>query len=186
MLLQLVQWLEGTSLSVGFHESIWSFPIVESVHVLGLCLFLGMAVLTDLRLMGVTLRTVPVSEVMARVLPWTTAGAVIMVVSGLVLFLNTPVRYYTNIFLRVKFVMLFLAVVNAWVFHSGIFRKVARWDREVPTPRYARFAGALSLILWGAIVVAGRMIAYNWFDCDIQPQSAIVNWFAGCVVEDDR
>src|SRR5262245_35092361 len=164
MLLHLVQWLEGTSLSVGFHESIWSFPIVESVHVLGLCLFLGMAVLTDLRLMGVTLRTVPVSEVMARVLPWTTVGAVIMVASGLVLFLNTPVRYYTNIFLRVKFVMLFLAVVNAWVFHSGIYRKVAGWDKQVPTPRYARFAGMLSLVLWGAIVVAGRMIAYNWFD----------------------
>lgn len=162
--LHFVEWLEQTNLSVGFHESIWSFPIVESVHVLGLCLFLGMAVLTDLRLMGVTLRNVPMSEVMSRVLPWTTAGAVIMVVSGVVLFLNTPVRYYTNIFLRVKFVMLFLAVINAWVFHSGIFRKVAKWDREVPTPKYARFAGAFSLVLWGAIVVAGRMIAYNWFD----------------------
>ena len=45
MLLQFMQWLETTTLSVSFHESIWSFPIVESVHVLGLCLFLGMAVL---------------------------------------------------------------------------------------------------------------------------------------------
>ena len=39
-----------------------------------------------------------------------------------------------------------------------------------------------SLILWACIIVAGRFIAYNWFDCDIQPQPAIVNWFAGCVV----
>jgi hypothetical protein len=163
-LLSFMQWLESTRLSVAFHESIWSFPIVESVHVLGLCLFLGMAVLTDLRLMGVTLRRVPVSEVFARVLPWTWVGALIMVCSGLVLFLNTPVRYYTNIFLRVKFVMLFLAVLNAWVFHSGIYRKVRQWDRQLPTPIYAKVAGALSLLLWGGIVVAGRMIAYNWFD----------------------
>ena len=103
-------------------------------------------------------------EVMGRVLPWTWVGAVIMVVSGCVLFLNTPVRYYTNIFLRVKFVMLFLAVVNAWVFHSGIYRKIAGWDRQIPTPTYARIAGAVSLLMWGAVVVAGRMIAYNWFD----------------------
>jgi len=164
MVLQFVQWLEGTSASVAFHESIWSFPIVESVHVLGLCLFLGMAVLTDLRLLGVVFRRVPLSEVMSRVLPWTWVGAVIMVISGSVLFLNTPVRYYTNIFLRVKFVMLFLAVVNAWVFHSGIYRKIARWDTQIPTPTYARLAGAVSLLMWGAVVVAGRMIAYNWFD----------------------
>jgi hypothetical protein len=164
LLFDFMSWLETTSLSVAFHESIWSFPIVESVHVLGLCLFLGMAVLTDLRLIGLSFRRVPVSDVMARLLPWTWVGAIIMVASGTVLFLNTPVRYYTNIFLRVKFVMLFLAVINAWVFHSGIFRRVAKWDRELPTPKYARFAGAVSLVLWGGVVVAGRMIAYNWFD----------------------
>ena len=163
-MLSFIEWLEKTPASVSFHESIWSFPIVESVHVLGLCLFLGMAVLTDLRLLGITYRKVPVSEMMARLLPWTWTGAIIMVVSGCVLFLNTPVRYYTNIFLRVKFVMLFLAIVNAWVFHSGVYRNVAKWERDLVTPFYARMAGAISLVMWGGIVVAGRMIAYNWFD----------------------
>jgi hypothetical protein len=164
MFLQLIQWLESTSLSVSFHESIWAFPIVESVHVLGLCLFLGMAVLTDLRLMGILFKRVPLSEVMGQVLPWTWLGAIIMVISGTVLFLNTPVRYYTNIFLRVKFCMLFLAVINAWVFHSGIYRKIAKWDRSIPTPGFAKIAGAVSLLMWGGVVVAGRMIAYNRFD----------------------
>jgi hypothetical protein len=50
------------------------------------------------------------------------------------------------------------------------------------TPRGARVAAAVSLTLWAGIIVAGRMIAYNWFDCDIQPQPAFVNWAAGCVV----
>src|SRR5262249_14295766 len=66
--------------------------------VLGLCLFLGMAVLTDLRLLGLAFPRVTVSDLMGRLLPWTWVGAIIMVVSGSVLFLNTPVRYYTNIF----------------------------------------------------------------------------------------
>ena len=50
--------------------------------------------------------------------------------------------------------------------------------------RRARRAGLTSLILWAIIVVAGRMIAYNWFDCDKQPQPKVVNVFAGCVVDD--
>ena len=60
--------------------------------------------------------------------------------------------------------MLFLAVVNAWVFHSGIYRRVAEWERQGRTPHFARMAGVASLVLWAGIVIAGRMIAYNWFD----------------------
>ncbi|MEO5742538.1 MAG: hypothetical protein ABIS29_18285, partial [Vicinamibacterales bacterium] len=54
------------------------------------------------------------------------------------------------------------------------------WDLDPVLPRRARMAGAVSLALWAGIVVAGRMIAYNWFDCDTQPQRAVVNFLAGC------
>src|SRR5580704_17418537 len=118
-LLSVVQWLEKSPVSIAMHESIYAFPIVESIHVLGLCLFLGLAVLWDLRLLGVTLRSVRVSEASDQLLPWMRVGAVIMVISGGLVFLNTPVRYYTNIFFRVKVVLL-LAVMNARVFETGI------------------------------------------------------------------
>ena len=52
--------------------------------------------------------------------------------------------------------------------------------RAAAMDRAARGAGVP--VLWALIIVFGRFIAYNWFDCDIQPQSAFVNWFAGCVV----
>src|SRR5258707_10401059 len=81
------QWLESTPGSVALHESIWGYPIVESVHVLTLCLFLGLSVMLDLRLLGVTLRKTRVSEVTARILPWTVAGFIVMVISGSRLFL---------------------------------------------------------------------------------------------------
>src|SRR5215831_4936944 len=100
------EWLGSTAISVGIRESTLAFPIIESVHVLGLCLFLGMAVMLDLRLLGRALKGVPVSEVYARLLPWTWAGAVIMVVSGILTFLNDPARYYVNIFFRIKVVFL--------------------------------------------------------------------------------
>ncbi len=163
-LLSFCQWLAATPISVGIRESTWSFPIVESVHVLGLCLFVGFAAMLDLRLLGLTLRQVPVSQVFGKLMPWMWAGAVIMVVSGILTFFNDPVRYYNNIFFRVKIVMLVLAVLNAWLFDVGIYRSVSRWDADVVTPRRARLTGGLSLTLWSLIIVAGRMIAYNWFD----------------------
>jgi uncharacterized protein DUF6644 len=163
-LLSFCQWLEKTPWSIALHESLWVYPIVESVHVLTLCLFLGTAVMLDLRLLGLTMRRVPVSEVARQLLPWTAAGFVVMVISGALLFYAIPVRTYLNIFFRVKVVMLILSGINVWVFHSTAYRRVAEWDLDPVTPRGAKVAAGLSLLLWAGIVVAGRMIAYNWFD----------------------
>jgi hypothetical protein len=182
-LLPFCEWLAETPWSIALHESLWGYPLVESTHVWALALFVGFAVLFDLRLLGLALRDVPVSEVARRLLPWTRAGFVVMVITGVLLFYAIPVRSYQNIFFRVKIVLLVLAGLNAFLFHIGIFKRVIHWDRDVPLPPRARFAGAASLVLWASIVFAGRMIAYNWFDCDRQPQPAWVNWAAGCVTE---
>jgi hypothetical protein len=159
------------------------YPLIESVHVLTLCLFVGMSVLLDLRLLGITLRQVPVSEVTLRLVPWMIVGFAMMAVTGVLLFYAIPVRSYQNIFFRVKLMTLVLAGINAWVFHVTVHRRVAQWDRDRVAPKSARVAGMLSLVLWAVVVVSGRMIAYNWFDCDVQPQPAIINLAAGCVVE---
>jgi hypothetical protein len=163
-LLSFCEWLENTPGSIALHESTWGYPLVESVHVLALCLFLGLAVMLDLRLLGLTMRRVAVSEVAGRLLPWTAAGFAVMIVSGALLFYGIPVRTYRNIFFRVKVILLVLSGLNAWVFHSTVYRKVAQWDLQPVPPLRARVAGALSLVFWGGVVVAGRMIAYNWFD----------------------
>jgi len=163
-LLSVFEWLAHTRASVAMTESIWAFPIVESIHVLSLCLFLGMTTILDLRLLSLVMRDLPVSAVATRLLPWTVAGFVLMVVSGVLTFLNAPVRYYENIFFRIKMSALLLAGLNVWFFHAGIWRKVSAWDGDAIAPFGARLAGGLSLALWACIVVAGRMIAYNWFN----------------------
>jgi len=155
------------------------YPLVESVHVLTLCLFVGLAAVVDLRLLGLMLRRVPVSELAARLLPFIAAGFVVMIATGSLLFYAIPVRSFHNVFFRVKMIMLVMAGLNAWVFHARVYRRVFEWDLAPIAPSAARVGGALSLILWAAIIVSGRMIAYNWFDCD-KPQPAIVVWAAGC------
>ena len=164
VLLSFFEWLENTSGSIAIRESILFYPLVETSHVLTLCLFLGMIAMLDLRLLGLAWRRVPASQVAERLLPWARAGFVLMVISGVLLFYSGPVRASQNIFFQVKMVMLVLAGLNAFVFHRGIYRKVAAWDEDAVTPVRAKVAGSLSLLLWSGVVVAGRMQAYNWFD----------------------
>ncbi len=179
-LMPFVEWLDTHKWSTAIHESLYAYPLIESTHVWGLALFAGFAMLLDIRLLGLGFKNIPVSTLAKRLLPWTTAGFVIMVVSGALLFYAIPVRSYMNIFFRIKVIMLILAGINVWVFHRGIYLKVKDWDMDPKPPGRARFAGAASLLLWACIIFAGRMIAYNWFDCDRQPQSAFINWATEC------
>ena len=182
-LLGAVKALADQAWSVQLHESLYGYPIVESVHVWALCLFVGLTIVLDLRLMGLTFRTVPVSEVVRRILPWQIAGFIVMVISGVLLFYAIPVRSYQNVFFRVKVVLLVAAGLNVWFFNRDVYRRIHDWDRDPHPPARARFAGFASLALWIVIIFCGRMIAYNWYDCDKQPQPKVVNVLAGCTAE---
>src|SRR5438876_5139910 len=93
-----LHWLESTpgSALIRKSQSIWLYPTIESVHVLSLGLFLGLAIMLDLRLLGLTMRRTAASEVVQRFLPWMLAGFVVQVSSGALLFYSNPVRFYEN------------------------------------------------------------------------------------------
>src|ERR1700681_704887 len=160
-LLAFFEQLAESPWSVSIHESEIAYSIIESIHVWSLCLFFGLAVIFDLRLLGWTLRKVPVSEFSRRLLPWTIAGFVIMAISGTLLFYAIPLRSYQNIFFRFKMLLMLLAGLNVWIFHSRVYTGVVTWDVDRVPPRAARVAGALSLALWIGVIVSGRMIAYH-------------------------
>lgn len=173
-------WLGATPWSVALRESIWVWPLVESTHVLTLALFFGTAIINDLRLLGFALTGVPVAEVTGRLLRWTRGAFALMVATGLLLYYSNPVTYYHNVFFRIKMLLLGVAGLNIWLFHGRIHRRVSEWQHWSKPPRAARVAGAVSLIAWAGIVVSGRLVAYNWFNCELQPQPALINVAAGC------
>ena len=107
----------------------------------------------------------PVSQVVARLLPWSELGFAVMVVTGALLFYAAPLDRYQNIFFRVKMGALVLAVLNVWWFRRTAYRRVHEWDLDPTPPRRVRMAGALSLLLLALIITAGRMMAYQdyWF-----------------------
>lgn len=182
MLSDFVRWLDETAGSTAIHESLLLYPLIESTHVLTLMLFAGTIAMVDLRLLGVAFREVPVSQMVARVLPYTVAGFVIMVVTGLLLFYAIPVRTFHSVWFRVKLVLIAAALVNILLFHARVQRSLPAWDTAPLPPWPARLSAGLSLSAWAGVIVMGRMIAYNWFDCD-RPQSAFVTWLASCPQE---
>jgi hypothetical protein len=178
-LLPFCQWLAETRGSIALHESLYMYPLVESVHVLTLCLFIGMTAVLDFRLVGIGFQSVPITDITRRLGPWLQIGFVIMVITGFLLFYAIPIRSYQSVWFRVKVIMLILAGLNAGVFQWGIYKRVEEWNLDRIVPKQARMAGVFSLILWAGIIIAGRMIAYNWFDCDVT-KSPVILWAAGC------
>lgn len=164
-LFRFFEWLGNTSWSIAFHESRYVFLLVLMIHVLTLSVFVGTAFMIDLRLLGKTMTAVPVSQVMRRLMPWTEAGFLVMIVTGALLFYAAPVARYENIFFRIKMAALAMAVLNMWLFRRNVYRRVAEWDRDPVPPRRVRMSGALSLLLLALIITAGRMMAYQdyWF-----------------------
>jgi hypothetical protein len=161
-LLEICQWLQDTQFGTSLRESIWMFPIVEGTHVMALSLSVGTLLSMDLRLTGKFMKTQPMSKVSSSVLPWTLAGFAIMTITGLLLFWCQAVKAYNSIFFKMKVAMLFLAAVNAIAYHSTIYLRMDEWDKAIPPPRRARWAGWCSIVLWIGIIICGRTMAYNF------------------------
>jgi len=159
-LLSICQWIDSTRFNAFLRQSNWTFPTFDVIHTLGIILVAGTIMLVDLRLLGLGLRSVPVAQLVDRIVPTTLAGFGLMVVSGGLLFSSEAVKMYHSPAFRIKMVLLALAGLNALIFHRTIYRDVANWDPAAVAPARARLAGLLSLIFWIGIIAAGRAIAY--------------------------
>ena len=161
-LLSICQWLQNTEIGTSLRESTYVFPIIETTHVLGLALSVGLLVVSDLRLIGAVMRRRPASEVFRQLAPWMLAGFAIMFASGIFLFWSQALKAYNSIFFRIKLCLLVLAAVNAAVYHLTIYRRMDEWENKLIPPSQARLAGWLSLIIWAGVIAAGRTMAYTF------------------------
>jgi hypothetical protein len=145
-------------------EKLWM--LLEGTHVLTLMLFAGTILFVDLRLLGLAFRSVPISRISRALLPYTVAGLVIIFVTGILVFFAKPLEYYHNFAFRVKLVLLLVAVANIAWFHFKVQTGEGEWDRAERPPLRVRAAGAVSILVWVAVIATGRCMAYEWFTCD--------------------
>ena len=182
-MLEFTVWLSETKWSIALHESLYLYPWIESTHVLSICLFFGTLLFVDLRLTGKVFNNLSVTDVNRKVLPLTLFGFLVMSVTGLLLFYAIPVRNYQNIFFRIKILLIVIAGINAFFFHRRMSKEAKVWDKDSSIPSSMKNSAITSLVLWSSVIISGRMIAYNWFDCDRQPQPKWINTLTSCEVD---
>lgn len=181
-LLALARWLDAQAWSTALHESLYLYAWIESTHVLTLSVFLGLLFVIDLKILGLIFPSVPVAQIAERLDKPMLAGFVVMVITGLLLYYAIPVRTTQSIWFRIKVVLMIAAGVNALLFRRGLREADSGWDGLGGAPRRLRIGAGLSLALWAGVVVTGRSIAYDWFDCH-KELPYLVYWAAGCVDE---
>ena len=182
-MLEFAVWLSETKWSIALHESLYLYPWIESTHVLSICLFFGTLLFVDLRLTGKVFNNLSVVDMNRKVLPLTLFGFLVMSVTGFLLFYAIPVRNYQNIFFRIKILLIVIAGINAFFFHRRMSKEAKVWDQDSSIPRSMKNRAITSLVLWSSVIISGRMIAYNWFDCDRQPQPKWINTLTSCEVD---
>ena len=176
----IAMWLDDTRWSTMLHESYYMYNWVESTHVLTLMLGLGMLFLIDLRMLGLALPDVPASRIAQRLNLPMLVGFSLMVITGVLLVYAVPVRSAQSVWLRIKMILMLGCLVNAVLFHKQLSAAGATWDRERKAPRNLRIGAMLSLGGWALIVMCGRFIAYDWFDCQYT-ESGLIDVVAGCI-----
>lgn len=162
-LLEIAQWLEATAIARWVQESLYGFALVVAVHILGLTVSVGTLIWFDLRLLGVSMLRIPVSQLYRRLMPWTLSGFAVMFVSGAILLSAYATAAYGNLYFRIKAAALLLAGVNAFVYHRVTERQISRWDEARRPSVPARMAGLVSIVVWAVVILAGRMMSYTMF-----------------------
>ena len=157
----LLQQLKDTDFATAIRENASLFPWIESVHVLGVTIVIGTVGLIELRLLGLTSLSRPVSRVLKDVLPVTWVAFAVSVFSGFLLFASNATTYASNTFFLVKVVLLAAAGLNAFAFHTVVERSIAKWDTAARTPIPARLSGVFSLVMWIGIVICGRWVGFT-------------------------
>lgn len=151
-----LQFLEHSSWAVSIRQSIWLYPFLEIIHIIGIVLLVGPAFLFDLRLLGFS-KQLPLVSLERHLLSWSLRGALLVIPSGLLLFItNASTLGYDPVFWT-KMILLVTAGCNALLFHRFVSRSLRH---SAIVPPAAKVMAILSLLLWIAIIACGRLLAY--------------------------
>jgi len=154
-------WLEGSVLGHAMRSSgVWTYGVVNLIHILGVSALFGSVLMLDLRLIGAW-RQVPLVVVTSTTVPIARVGFVIAATSGIGLLATKATEYVGNPFLLIKFPAIAIALINVAIIGrlSGWRARAVR-DAAPHERRQLAIAGAVSLLSWLTAITAGRMIGY--------------------------
>ncbi len=152
--------LDGGALGHLMRSARWLYPAVEIVHIFGFVLLVGSVLMFDLRLLGLN-RQLPLTLMARHLLRWSMASLLLVVPAGLLMFSAHPQDFIGNRVFLLKMTLIMSAGLNAAIFHTGVWQRVAGWDSGQATPASARTHAVLSMVLWLSVIACGRLLAYT-------------------------
>jgi hypothetical protein len=156
-LLPLFEWCENAGIGEAIRISTWLFPVIEGIHLLGLCVIGGAILVVDMRLLGLGLRRQPVAELARGSRPFLIGSLAVMLVTGLLLFSSEAVKCYYSIAFWFKMTSLALAVMFTFTVHQ----RVTLADDTQIGPITRRLVALISLALWSGVGWGGRWIGFS-------------------------
>ena len=156
-LLPFFQWCEATTLGTAIRETTWAFAVIESVHLLALCVIGGAVLIVDLRLLGVGLRHQRINDLAHDAQPWLNASLAVMLLTGIGLFLSEPTKCYYSSPFWFKMTSLALAII----FSYTVRRRVVFAEEGRISPLACTVVGVVSLALWFGVGAGGRWIGFS-------------------------
>ena len=156
-LLPFFTWCENSAVGEAIRSSQWLFPVIESVHLLALVLIAGAVLVVDMRLLGLGLRRQPVAQLARDAQPWLIGSLMVMLATGILLFLSEATKCYYSLAFSVKMTSLLLAII----FTFTVRRKVALADEGRVGPLWSRLVAVISVALWSGVGIGGRWIGFS-------------------------
>jgi hypothetical protein len=156
-LLPFFTWCEKSPIGEAIRNSQWLFPVIESVHLLALVLIAGAVLIVDMRLFGLGLRRQPVAQLARDAQPWLIGGLLVMLPTGILLFLAEAIKCYYSPAFAVKMTSLLLALI----FTFTVRRKVALADAGRVSSLWSRVVAVVSVALWSGVGIGGRWIGFS-------------------------
>jgi hypothetical protein len=160
MLLSFAQWIQFTAFFTALRGSANVYPIIMSLHMVGIAMFGGMILMTDLRLLGWAMRKQSIADVVNQFRVPKRWGLLLTATCGILMAGSKAEEYYYNAFFRTKLILFAIVIITELVFYRSVYANPAALDQSPSVPGNAKLAAARSLLLWTSIACCGRGIGY--------------------------
>ena len=155
--MSFLEWLQYTRAASFVAETLWAYPLFETLHTIGMAMLLGALGLINLRILGYK-PDLPIAGTL-KLLPLAWLGFTINIFFGLALFVSDAVYFWGSITFRIKLGLILLAAINVFALSQTVFRQARAGEAPMITG-LTRFVAGSSLFFWVCAILAGRLIAY--------------------------
>lgn len=155
---EFLSWLADTWMGNLMRDIFWMWPFMENLHFFGLSLMFGALLMIDGRVLGLA-KAIPMGPVL-NLIPVAIVGFGINLITGLFFLTGDPFRYFYNLSFQWKMGLIIIAGFNALWFWFGEHAKLKALPQGADADTQAKVIAGLSLLLWIAVIILGRMIPY--------------------------